>query len=146
MQIHDIKRKVENKKKMIVARGGKRGKTGGRGTKGQKSRAGHKIRPEMRDIIKRIPKLRGRGKNSNLSIYARDLAVNLESLEHAFAAGDTVSPATLLEKGVISLRNGKIPEVKILGLGEITKKLTIQGIRVSASVKAKIEKAGGMIS
>ena len=131
---------------MTVARGGKRGKTAGRGTKGQKSRAGHKIRPELRDIIKRIPKLRGRGKNSNLSIYKKDLAVNLESLEHAFAAGDTVSPVTLLEKGVISLRNGKIPEVKILGLGEITKKLTIQGIRVSASVKAKIEKVGGMIS
>ena len=46
-----------------VGRGGKRGKTSGRGTKGQNARAGRKKRPEMRDFIKRIPKLRGRGKS-----------------------------------------------------------------------------------
>jgi large subunit ribosomal protein L15 len=60
---------------MIVARGGKRGKTAGRGTKGQKARAGHKIRPEIRDVIKRIPKMRGRGKNSNLSIQEKPVAM-----------------------------------------------------------------------
>lgn len=146
MQIHQLKRKVENKKRMIVARGGKRGKTAGRGTKGQKARAGRKIRPEMRDIIKKIPKLRGRGKNSNLSIYARDTAINLVAIEAAFSNGETVSKTTLIEKGIISIRNGKIPLVKILGLGELTKKLTFTDISVSASVKAKIEKAGGNIS
>ena len=68
MQIHNIKRKTKNKKSVSVGRGGTRGKTSGRGTKGQNARAGHKKRPELRDIIKKIPKLRGRGRNSNLSI------------------------------------------------------------------------------
>ena len=63
MQIHNLKRKTKNKDVMTVGRGGKRGKTAGRGTKGQNARAGRKKRPELRDFIKRIPKLRGRGKS-----------------------------------------------------------------------------------
>ena len=61
MQFHTLKRKTKNKKAKQVGRGGTRGKTSGRGTKGQNARAGHKKRPELRDIIKRVPKLRGRG-------------------------------------------------------------------------------------
>ncbi len=131
---------------MTVARGGKRGKTSGRGTKGQKSRSGHKIRPEIRDIIKRIPKMRGRGKNSNLSIQMRPIAVNLEALEAVFSNGDTVTREALLEKGVISRQGGKIPLLKILALGDVTKKLTIKNIPISASAKAKLVKAGGSVS
>ncbi len=67
MQFHTLKRKTANKKSRQVGRGGTRGKTSGRGTKGQNARAGHKNRPELRDFIKRVPKLRGRGKNSNKS-------------------------------------------------------------------------------
>lgn len=63
MQFHTIKRKTPNKKSKQVGRGGTRGKTAGRGTKGQNARSGRKKRPELRDTIKRIPKLRGRGKN-----------------------------------------------------------------------------------
>lgn len=146
MQINQLKRKTENKKRMTVARGGKRGKTAGRGTKGQKARAGRKIRPEMRDIIKRIPKMRGRGKNSNISFYTKPVALNLGDLDVHFKAGDTISRDILLKKGIISYRNGTLPEVKILGTGEVSKKLIIKDIKVSASVKAKIEKAGGTIS
>ena len=51
----ELKRKTQNKKPKLVGRGSKRGKTSGRGTKGQKSRAGHKIRPEIRDRIKKLP-------------------------------------------------------------------------------------------
>jgi len=61
MQFHTLTRKTKNKKSYKVGRGGKKDKTSGRGTKGQKSRAGSKLRPEMRDTIKRVPKLRGRG-------------------------------------------------------------------------------------
>ena len=61
MQFHTLKRKTKNKKSREVGRGGTRGKTAGRGTKGQNARAGRKKRPELRDIIKRVPKLRGRG-------------------------------------------------------------------------------------
>ena len=68
MQFHSLKRKTPNKKSKAVGRGGKRGKTSGRGTKGQNARAGRKKRPELRDFIKRVPKLRGRGKSSLKSL------------------------------------------------------------------------------
>lgn len=64
MQFHTLQAKTKRKTSRQVGRGGKRGKTSGRGTKGQNARAGRKKRPELRDIIKRIPKLRGRGKSS----------------------------------------------------------------------------------
>ena len=64
MQFHTLKRKTKNKKSRRVGRGGTRGKTSGRGTKGQNARSGRKKRPEMRDIIKKVPKLRGRGVSS----------------------------------------------------------------------------------
>ena len=63
MQLHQLQPKHSKKRKKIVGRGGKRGKTSGRGHKGQKARAGHRIRPEERDAIKKIPKKRGHGKN-----------------------------------------------------------------------------------
>lgn len=71
MQFHTLKRKTANKKSRQVGRGGTRGKTSGRGTKGQNARAGHKNRPELRDFIKRVPKLRGRGKSSLKSLQTK---------------------------------------------------------------------------
>lgn len=59
MQIHNLKREHPNKKDRIVGRGGKHAKTSGRGGKGQTARAGNKRRPELRDIIKKLPKKRG---------------------------------------------------------------------------------------
>ncbi|KKR79593.1 MAG: 50S ribosomal protein L15 [Candidatus Nomurabacteria bacterium GW2011_GWA2_40_9] len=59
MQIHNLKRKNKNKKDRLIGRGGKHAKTAGRGGKGQTARAGNKRRPELRDIIKKLPKLRG---------------------------------------------------------------------------------------
>ena len=59
MQIHNLKRTHKNKKDRIVGRGGKHAKTSGRGGKGQTARAGNKRRPELRDIIKKLPKNRG---------------------------------------------------------------------------------------
>lgn len=64
MQFHTLKTKTKRKYQKQVGRGGTRGKTSGRGTKGQNARAGRKKRPELRDFIKRVPKLRGRGKSS----------------------------------------------------------------------------------
>lgn len=148
MQLHQLQPKTIHKDAKRIGRGGKRGKTSGKGGKGQTARAGNSTRPEMRDIIKRIPKLRGHGKNRARTVNNErvlPLPINLKVLEAAFAAGDTVSPATLLAKGLISTKKGKVPQVKILGTGEITKKLTISGCVFSASVKAKVEKAGGSI-
>jgi large subunit ribosomal protein L15 len=145
MQIHNLKRKTPNTPKPLVGRGGKRGKTSGRGTKGQKSRAGNKKRPELRDFIKRMPKMRGRGKNSFKSFAERAVVVSLSSIEKAYKAGDRVEPITLAEKGIIEKIDGMFPRVKILTAGEITKKVIVSGVEVSASAKALIEKAGGTV-
>ena len=59
MQIHNLKREHKNKRDRLVGRGGKHAKTAGRGGKGQTARAGNKRRPELRDIIKKLPKKRG---------------------------------------------------------------------------------------
>lgn len=143
MQANQLKRNHPNTKRMIVARGGKRGKTAGRGGKGQSARAGNKRRPEWRDIIKQLPKLRGRGVNQHKSFQIKPVIVNVGLLEEIFNVGDSVTPTILVEKFVIKTRSGKIPAVKILGDGEITKKIAITGCLVSDSAKAKIEKAGG---
>ncbi|MSU55196.1 MAG: 50S ribosomal protein L15 [Candidatus Taylorbacteria bacterium] len=145
MQINNLQRVHPNKKSVQVGRGGTRGKTSGRGGKGQTARAGHKIRPEIRDMIKRIPKLRGRGKNSFRSFQIKASPVNVDMLEKHFSAGDTVSPEILVEKGLVQGNTGGKFFVKILATGEITKKLIISKCSVSATAKAKIEKAGGTI-
>jgi len=144
MQLNELKRVTPNKKSKRVGRGGKRGKTSGRGTKGQDARSGHKKRPEIREILKKLPKLRGYAFNS---IQDASLVVNLKSLEMAFKADEVVNTKTLIERGLIRMRKNAqtMPTVKILGDGELTKKLTIAGCKVSASAKAAIEKAGGSI-
>ncbi len=130
-----------------VGRGGKRGKTSGRGTKGQNARAGHKKRPEMRDLIKKIPKLRGHGKNRSRTVRNRVpyAPVNLAVLESAFVAGDVVTPETLYKKGLIRARGGKLSFVKLLGTGTLTKALSVSNCETSASAKAAIEAAGGSV-
>lgn len=129
--------------------GSSRGKQSGRGGKGQTARAGHKIRPELRDIIKKLPKRRGYGKNRARTVNAeqkRALIVPLEALEALFENGAEVTPAILVEKGLLKARGAHLPMVKILGTGSITKKLTIKGCGVSSTAKAAIEKAGGTIA
>jgi large subunit ribosomal protein L15 len=145
MQIHNLKRITPNKDVMLVGRGGKRGKTSGRGTKGQNARAGRKKRPEIRDIIKRIPKLRGRGVSPFKPLSAAYFPVNLVVLEKISSAGDVINPAYLATKNVISSVNGKLPAIKVLGSGELTKALTFEGCKISASAKDKIVKAGGSV-
>ncbi|MDB5225270.1 MAG: ribosomal protein large subunit ribosomal protein [Candidatus Adlerbacteria bacterium] len=146
MQLHDLKRKTEQKSPKRVGRGGGRGKTSGRGTKGQKARSGHSIRPDVREQLKKLPKLRGRGVNSLMSIQTAAQAVNVSSLEGVFAAGETVTPAILHERGLIRARKGTTPVVKILADGELTKKLIVTGCKVSAAAREKIEKAGGSVA
>ncbi len=143
--LHTIKQKRKTKSKKRIARGGKRGATSGKGTKGQKSRAGHRIRPAERDLIKKIPKLRGRGKNTFKSIRSKKAPVNLNDLEKMFSSGDIINPKVLIEKGLVMKRGSVIPVVKILATGILTKKFTVQGCHVSASAKIKIEKASGEV-
>ncbi len=146
MQIHQIKRVHKNKKRITVARGGKRGKTSGRGGKGQSARAGNKRRPEWRDIIKRLPKLRGRGVNQNKPVTDASKVINLAVLEGAFSANEAITPTILVEKGIVATFSGNIPTIKILGEGDVTKAFKISGCAISASAKEKIEKAGGTVT
>jgi large subunit ribosomal protein L15 len=145
MQLNSLQRHIPNKKSAAVGRGGKRGKTSGRGTKGQKARAGRKMYPEIRDAIKRIPKLRGRGKNIFQSFQVAYTVVSIADLEQAFKAGEKVTPATLVAKNLVSLYKGVKPRIKILADGDLSKKLIVKGCQVTESAKIKIEKAGGSV-
>lgn len=141
MELNTLKRKTKNRKKSLVGRGGTRGKTSGRGTKGQNARAGHKKRPEIRDMIKKLPKLRGYRFNST---EQKSAVVNVSAL-NLFENGAVIKPKDLFDNSLIRRKGGKIPTVKILGAGELTKKLTIEDCVVSESARTKIEKAGGTI-
>ena len=146
MQLHQIQRHTPNKRSKRVGRGGIRGKTSGRGTKGQKARSGHRIRPDVREKLKKFPKLRGRGRAALKSIGQKATAINVSVLEHLFSGEETITPQVLFERGIISVRKGTHLKVKILASGELTKKLTIEGCLFSQSAKEKIERAGGSIT
>lgn len=149
MQLHELKPTTPKKTEKRIGRGGKGGKTSGRGMKGQKARAGNSMRPEMRDIIKKIPKLRGHGKNRADAVNAeriRPTVVNLAVLEAKLESGVDVTPASLVAAGIITTIRKRVPTVKILGTGDITKKFAVKGCTVSASAKTKIEAAGGSVA
>ena len=116
------------------------GKTAGRGHKGQNARTGCGVRPGFEGgqipLYRRLPK---RGFTN--SLFKKEYAIiNLETLDKLFNDGDAVSMETLLEKGVI---RKELNGLKVLGRGEITKKLTVKAAIFSASAKEKIEAAGG---
>lgn len=137
MQTHQVKRVHKLAKKKQVGRGGRRGKTSGRGTKGQKARAGRKLRPAMRDEIKKLPKLRGYGMNRAHTVIHKDAkkfaVVNLGQL-NVFEDNEVVNPTSLQVKGLIALRHGKFPQVKILAKGELTKKIKVENCTFSKKV------------
>lgn len=149
MQLHQLqptKRPLAAKR---IGRGGKRGKTSGRGHKGQLARAGNSTRPEARELIKKIPKLRGHGVSRARAVNAEKrnyIPVNVSTLERVFGANETVSPQTLVQKGVISVSGKRTPLVKILGQGELQKSLSIKQCSVSASARAKVNAAGGSVA
>src|SRR3989338_643683 len=133
MQLHQLQRKTANKSEKRVGRGGKRGKTSGRGTKGQKARAGHRIRPQVREELKKLPKLRGHGTHGLRSIATKPLAVNVGALEKLFSTGATITPQALRERSLVRAHRGSKLVVKILGDGTLTKKFSISGCQVSGS-------------
>jgi len=142
MQIHDIQPIHKAKKSKRVGRGGKRGTYSGHGIKGQSSRAGRKMQPSIRELIKRYPKLRG----YRYIRFGESMAeVNIGILDKNFQSNDLVTAKILLEKGLVNLYKGKLPGVKILSQGETTKKLNISGCEISKVAKEKVEKAGGAI-
>jgi large subunit ribosomal protein L15 len=142
MNLSDVHRGIKkNKARKRLGRGigSGQGKTAGRGHKGQKSRAGTSYNPVFQggtanNVIK-IPK---RGFHNKWAI--RVAAVNVAALEEHFNAGDEITPESLVAK---NLTKGRFDELKLLGDGELTKKLKVSAHRFSESAKEKIEKAGG---
>jgi large subunit ribosomal protein L15 len=145
MRLHQIKPVHKLKRTQRIARGGKRGGYSGRGIKGQKSRAGAKIRPAVRDVMMKLPKLRGRAKHAFKGRSQKPDVLNVKIIEKKFNSGGVVNPETLFEKKLISKKSGVLPAVKILGDGEISKKLHFQDVLLSKSARDKIEKAGGTV-
>jgi large subunit ribosomal protein L15 len=143
MQIHNLKREHKNKKDRIVGRGGKHAKTSGRGGKGQTARAGNKRRPELRDIIKKLPKNRGYRFNS---FAIKPVGISIDKILKAYPNGGVVNPVSLLELKVIKKKKGRIPEIKILGgKADFSIKVQVSKCLVSNSVKEAIIKAGGTV-
>jgi len=142
MQLHQLKPIRKRKFKKRIGRGGKKGTYSGRGIKGQRARAGRRLKPLIREWIKKYPKLRG---YKFKALKLKPQIINLQILEKKFKEGETISPQTLLERRLISKIKGKMPEVKILGRGGITKKLIVESCQVSKQAKEKIEKVGGEI-
>lgn len=144
MQIHDLKRKNKNKKDRLIGRGGKHAKTAGRGGKGQTARAGNKRRPELRDIIKKLPKLRGYRFNS---FAIPPVSVSLERIAYAFPKGGEINPEVLLASKVIKKKKGVIPQVKILNSKTpFNVKIKVSKCLLSDSAKEQVIKAGGEVT
>ncbi len=141
MRIEDLKPVAgSTHRKKIVGRGigSGVGKTSGRGHKGQKARSGGNVRPGFEGgqmpLYRRLPK------RGFTNIFAKKyVSVNVEVLDR-FNDGDEVTAETMLEKGIISK---KCDGVKLLGRGEVTKRLNVKVAKISESAKEKIEKAGG---
>ncbi len=142
MKLHHLKPAEGSKKRKIrVGRGesGRRGKTAGRGTKGQKARS--KVRPGFEGgqmpLQRRLPKLKG-FKNRNKEVFT---VINVERLDE-FDAGATVTPQLLRDLGFINKRG----RVKVLGEGELTKKLDVHAHAFSLGAVEKIRAAGGEVN
>ena len=134
-----------NKKPKRVGRGSSSGlgSTAGKGNKGQQSRSGGKtyvgFEGGQMPLYRRI----ARKGFSNYPFKKEYVCINVEQLEAKFNDGETVDKTALIEKGFISSKNASL--VKVLGNGEVSKKLTVIVDKVSESAKAKIEKAGGSV-
>ncbi|MBU6401303.1 MAG: 50S ribosomal protein L15 [Verrucomicrobia bacterium] len=142
MRLHDLKPRPgakHRRKRLGQGESSGHGKTSGRGGKGQSARSGSSIRIGFEGgqmpLIRRMPK---RGFN-NANFKTRYLPVNLETLNQ-FEDGATVDEAALRQRG---LANGRADGVKVLGGGELKRKLTVRAHAFSASARAKIEGLGG---
>jgi large subunit ribosomal protein L15 len=142
MQVHQIEFRLKKDKR--IGRGGKKGSYSGRGIKGQKARAGHRIRPALRDFILKLPKKRGW---KNIKLEKNVFEVNLEKINEKFNEGEIVSAETLKDKKILKIpKRLKKFQIKILGQGNLTKPLIFDyRLLFSEKAKEKIENSGSKI-
>jgi large subunit ribosomal protein L15 len=145
MSLHEIhqgvhKHKRPNRKGRGIGSG--QGKTAGRGHKGQFARSGWKALPIFQGggspLVRRVPK---RGFTNSLALEVAE--INVGDLEELFDVGAAITPESLMTAGIVKKR---FDVLKVLGDGDLTKKLSVSAHRFSASAKEKIEKAGGTVS
>lgn len=144
MMLHDVHQGITRyKKRKRVGRGpgSGHGKTCGRGHKGQKSRAGFSRKASFQGgampLVRRVPK---RGFHNQFALTVA--TVNVSDLEKAFEEGGEVTPQSLREH---SLAKSRYDVLKVLGDGELTKRLKVSAHRFSKTAREKIEKAGGEV-
>lgn len=144
MKLHDLKPQTgsrHRRKRLGCGNASGHGKTSGKGHKGQKARSGGTIREGFEGgqmpLHRRLPK---RGFN-NIAFGTDYHVVNLSAIEQRFADGDEVTGDSLREKGLVTRRG----LVKVLGNGDLSRKLTVRVDKVSAAARAKIEAAGGTV-
>ncbi|MEK7503018.1 MAG: uL15 family ribosomal protein [Patescibacteria group bacterium] len=131
MQAHQL---IKTKKvSRRIGRGGKRGTYSGRGIKGQKARAGRRIRPQIRDIIKKIHKARGYA----FASFRKDpYVVNIEKIDKKFKNGETITPELLVKSGLVKAKKGEKFKIKVLGKGKTDKKFVFdKNILISKTAK-----------
>lgn len=118
------------------------GKTSGKGHKGQNARSGGGVRPGFEGGQMPLYRRIARRGFSNYPFKVEYIGINVSALEQSFGDGDTVTLESLKEKNVVKKR---AENVKILGQGELSKKLTVQGLKVSKGAEEKITAAGGTV-
>lgn len=145
MIISDVHQGItKNKRRKRIGRGigSGHGKTSGRGHKGDGSRSGSRSRRGFAGGQMPLARLIAKRGFNNNQFAAKILEINVALLESKFDSGATVSPESLAEHG---LAKGRFDEIKILGNGDLKKKLTVQAHRFSKSAEAKIAAAGGKV-
>lgn len=144
MKLHNLPKTTDKSKKRLgQGHGSGRGKTGGRGAKGQKARGDIKLHFEggALPLIKRMPFLRGKGRNKH--VKRGPIVINISKLKDV-PAKTIIDFDFLIKQKLVNEEEGKVLGVKLLGDGEILNSLTIK-IPVSKGAKKKIEKAGGSV-
>jgi len=141
--MHQIKPNHKPRRARRKGRGGKRGTYSGKGMKGQKSRAGAKIRPQIREAVLKFPKKRGVSFKSRKPHY---FVVSLADLKKAFPQGGVISPKKIEKQGLIPFSGRTKYKVKILGALPLKIKYTIKGCQTSKAVAKVITEAGGKIA
>lgn len=146
MFLHEVKPRPgakKRRKRLGCGESSGKGKTCGKGNKGQMARAGRGIRPGFEGgqmpLFRRLPK-KGFSNFQFRDVYE---VINVGCLNDAFEDGAVVNEASLREKGLV---NRNCDAIKILGTGELSRKLTIEIANVSAAAREKIEKAGGSVA
>lgn len=147
MQLHEIKPTHKKKRPKRIGRGGKKGTYSGKGSKGQKARAGAKIKSQFREMVAKFPKKRG-DSFQRFNFTEKPLVLNLSRLIHLFPQGGIITPQILREKAIIKPSQGKLSKIKILGQGKekLAIKFIISNCLVSQEAKKAVEKAGGKVN